>query len=163
MVEVNSTYLLTQAVRAIAKSFPKERQIGHVVKDLRSIRFDDDGVLRLVDDLIAGKRIDFSQLEELLTDFNDREWQVADCIARFIEGCSRVSNLTREELQLIAWRKPSIRKDLQEIVNPYGQRSRRIDLANLKRVRTGISDLNRAIDEADDLLLHGRHPRARHE
>jgi hypothetical protein len=156
MIEVNSTYLLTQTVKAAFSQFPKGRDVKDIVADLRFLRFDDDGVLSLIDAIIDGTSTDIEELRRRLVDFNDREWQVADTAKRLIEPCRKISNLTHEELQLIGWRKPSVRKDLQEIINKWDQPNARLSKQRLKKVRDGIKDLNAAIDAAEDKLLHGR-------
>jgi hypothetical protein len=156
VIEINSTYLLTQTVKTVLSQLPKGRDVADIIADLRFLRFDDDGVLSLIDAIIEGTSTDIDELRRRLVDFNDREWQVADTAARLLEPCRKISNLTHEELQLIGWRKPNVRRELQEIINQWDQPKSRLSKQRLKKVRAGIKDLNAAIDAAEDKLLHGR-------
>jgi hypothetical protein len=159
MFEANSTYLLTQTVKAVIGSLlPRSRNIDDVVADLRLLRFNDDGILSLLDAVVDGgfDKRGVKTLLGKLTDFNDKEWQVADAAVRLVQRCGKVSNLTQRELELIGWRKPRIREELQYAINQYGQPGAQIDKERVKKIRDGIKELNRAIDEAEDKLLHGR-------
>jgi hypothetical protein len=159
MFEANSTYLLTQTVRAVMTTLlPRGRSIDDVVADLRLLRFNDEGILSLLDVIVDGgfQKDDIKNLLGKLRDFNDKEWKVADAASRLIEHCGRVSNLTQRELELIGWRKPKIREELQYAINQYRQPRARIDKERVRMIRDGIIELNRAIDEAEDKLLHGR-------
>ena len=157
-MEFSSVNLLFQTVKAVMSVVPKDRTVEDVVRDLRLLRFSDDGILSLMDAIINGtaKKGDTDELLKRLRNFNDKEWQIADAAARLIERCPKVSNLTHREIQLIGWRKPNIREELQDAINRYGQPRARIDKQELQSLRDRITELNNAIDEAEDKLLHGR-------
>jgi hypothetical protein len=155
-MEINSAHLLTQVVKAVAAAAISARSVDDVVSDLRFLRFNDDGVLALIDSTLNGDNLQPKCIEEALSDFNDHEWKVADVAARLLDRCQKVSNITRGELELIHWRKPQVRRDVQQALNAFGQKNFKIDVERLKRIRSSIVDLNRAIDEAEHTLLHGR-------
>ncbi|MBZ0208506.1 MAG: hypothetical protein K8F92_02470 [Hyphomicrobium sp.] len=52
--------------------------------------------------------------------------------------------------------KISLRKDIQDEVNRYGQRGQRPDLDAVKALLDGIEKLNVQIEEIDKLLVRGR-------
>jgi hypothetical protein len=155
MPEVNSAYLLAQVVRGVIATFPRTRPTQSIIDDLRFLRFDDDGVISLVEAIVEGRTQQIAPLLQRLTDFNEHEWRVAEAAARLIERCSDVSRFTHEELQLIAWRKPRVRADLQQALNAYGQPGKRVNRKRLKEILASIRDLNDAIDETEHALLHG--------
>jgi hypothetical protein len=154
--EFSSVHLLTQAVRMASAALGKGRDIGDVVDDLRKLRFSDDGILSLIDAILNGSSKDYEALGRKLRDFNDKEWEVADAAARIVQRCERTSNVTHREIELIGWRKPAVRAEIQATINGWGQPGKRVSKAKLKKLRDQISDLNKAIDEVEDALLHGR-------
>jgi hypothetical protein len=156
MLEYSSANLLTQVVKAVVTHLPKGRDVNDIVADLRELRFNDDGVLTLIDAILDGTETSTDELGKRLATFNDKEWKIADIAARLMDRCPRVSNLTNEELQLIGWRKPRVREELQQAINGWHQPRARMNKKNLKKIRDGIRDLNKAIDDAEDKLLHGR-------
>jgi hypothetical protein len=156
MLEYSSANLLTQVVKAVVSNLPKGRDVDDVVADLRALRFDDEGVLTLIDAILDGTETETDELSKRLASFNDKEWKIAEIAARLVERCSRVSNLTHEELQLIGWRKPRVREEVQQAINSWNQPKARVNKKKLKKIRDGIRDLNKAIDDAEDKLLHGR-------
>ncbi len=143
------------AIASGAGSLERERKA--VVADLRVFRFGNDGILPVLDSLLGDAKIDDNWLRARLVDFNDREWAVVNAASRLAEdadGLPGISHMMRQELDLLRWRKIDLRKELQEIINPYFLPRRKVDMAELSRVRDGIADLNRAIDEAEHILLH---------
>jgi hypothetical protein len=156
MLEYSSANLLTQVVKAVVTNLPKGRDVKDIVADLRALRFDDEGVLTLIDAILDGTEAETDELSKRLAAFNDKEWKIAEIAARLMEHCPRVSNLTNEELQLIGWRKPRVREEIQRAINSWNQPKAQVNKKKLKKIRDGIRDLNRAIDDAEDKLLHGR-------
>lgn len=106
--------------------------------------------------LLAGTPIAADEMGRRLTEFNDREWEVADAAERLVERHNLISRFRQEELDLIKYRKLDVRRDLQKAINFYGQSKKKVDLEELKRIRESIRDLNKAIDEVEDILLHGQ-------
>jgi hypothetical protein len=156
MLEYSSANLLTLVVKAVVSNLPNGRDVKDIVADLRTLRFDDEGVLTLIDAILHGTEAETDELSKRLAAFNDKEWKIADTAARLMEHCPRVSNLTNEELKLIGWRKPRVREEIQETINSWNQPKARMNKTKLKKIRDGIRDLNKAIDDAEDKLLHGR-------
>ena len=121
-MEINAVQLLTLAAKSVAANHHLfKRSVGDILSDLRLLRFDDSGVLSLIDDLISEKRPNRKKIADCLSNFNDTEWKVADAAARLVEEVGPVSNITKDDLDLIGWRKPKIREDIQRVVNFYGQ------------------------------------------
>jgi hypothetical protein len=157
MMEWNSPQLLALAARAILGNVHRlSRGRSDILADVRLLRFHDAGTLSLIDRLLDGERPPEEEVQNILSDFNDHEWKVADAAARLMEEIGPVSNITREELQIISWRKPRVREDVKRHLNMYGQTGYRVDRAKLVELKASIDDLNNAIDEVEHLLVNGR-------
>jgi len=148
---LNSAGLLLQVVKAVQFGRTlSRRETSDICRDLRFIRFNDQGVLNLIDQLIAGEA---PEVPPALLEFCDYDSQVAQTADRLLHESGNISRLRRDDVQLIGWRKPQIRSDVKELVLGYGQADFIPNIEELMKLRTGINDLNAAIDEVEDLLM----------
>ncbi|GAB5505517.1 MAG: hypothetical protein Rhirs2KO_06800 [Rhizobiaceae bacterium] len=148
---------LASAVGSRRDTFTRDR--SSVVADLRAIRFSDDGILKLIDDLISANPQEPNLHQSLLTEFNDKEWATRDAIARLCGDAGEIagiSRLMRSELSGLAYGKSNIRAKVQSMVNHYLQDDADIDIQALSKLAREIRILNHAIDDAEDTIIHGR-------
>ena len=151
---LDSANLFLKVVTTVGAARQNMRRSGEdICRDLRRIRFDDNGVLKLIDAVLQGQDV---EIPAELLEFNDSEWEIADIADRLLHESGDVSKFTQEEVQLIGWRKPRIRSEVQDALGLYGQDGFKPNLPKLRRIRDGIQDLNRAIDEVEHMLMHGK-------
>lgn len=155
-METVSTNLLVHVVKAVASNLGNfSRNKSDILSDLNLIRFVDEGVLALIDSVIAGERPKREMVEETLTSFNDHQWAVARATERLANEFGPVSQISREDLQLISWEKTDVRREVQDAMNLWGRGRFSPNIEKLTKVRSSIDDLNKAIDEIEHMLIHG--------
>lgn len=149
---------LASAARKLLRAEGKQdRALGdRLARALRTLYFPPDGVLGFLKEMIARKRIEPDQIRLVLTNFNDREWQVQNAL----ETINFRSLADRLELNLVTLRlldqvrdgKVSLRCDIQDEINFYGQRGIKPDIDRLGELVKGIETLNSAIEEVEALV-----------
>jgi len=132
------------------------RRQDEICRKLRSIYFTPNGVISLIDQIIAEQTIDENLLKKTLTEFNDAEWRV-DRDLSFLDFDENSDNLkltlgTAKQLEQLRWGKVSARIAVQKVLNQFGQPNAKIDLAELKRVRKLVVELNSQIEIVEEKL-----------
>lgn len=160
MAELGVSIFFKVVSAVIANRNALSRSTDDVVKDLKFIRFDDEGVLSLVHTTLDGREIGKEELRKVLSGFNDQEWNVAAAVERLSAEAVRevkgISRLTSRELDRVKEMKLSVRKDVQRALNDYGLPGFKVNKRRLRAIVSKIERLNAAIDEAEDMLQHGR-------
>jgi hypothetical protein len=147
--------VLTALVKPLAgPNFVPLRNRQDICEDLRAIRFDDEGVLSIVRQILEGEDISSDDMQ-IVRDFADAEWRVEMALRRLVEDVRSVSRLTQQRLREIEYGKANVRRSLSRLLFPYQAPEQEIDIAALQQAYANILDLNENIDRIEDKLLHG--------
>jgi hypothetical protein len=146
-----------EIVKALARREQKDHRLNdQVCKALRTLYFTPKGLLGLLKELERGNGVASNELRERLINFNDREWQVSRALDALdfeqLQRDLRLSLATAKTLDQIRLGKMSLRRDIQEEVNYYGQRGRKPNLDKLRALVGAIEELNSKIEEAERLV-----------
>jgi hypothetical protein len=153
----NSQELAEAVRRSLSEGQRDNRLANEIYKSLRQIYFMPDGVLSLLKDIQWGNKISKSRLETALPAFNDKQWKIEKALKNLdwsrLNQEIAISLHTAQALQLIRDGKVSLRQDIQDTINSYGQPwykpSTKAKVTQL--IRT-IQKLNSKIDEIDRTL-----------
>jgi hypothetical protein len=144
-----------------AKDFLERKKGDHRLSDnissaLRTIYFTPDGVLQFLKDIEAGKPIDPERIKVALTSFNDRQWEVEEALKKIdfrqLERELRLNIATVRSLNEIRHGKKSLRHDLQNEINYYGQRRSKVNRANVSELIKSIEELNNSIENLERIV-----------
>jgi flagellar biosynthesis regulator FlbT len=101
---------------------------------LRHLYFTPDGVIGLLEDVVADREISETRLRQALGDFNDRQWEVQDALQRIdfhqLRRKLGVSLSTIRTLREVQYGKSNLRSEIQSEVNsirPSGCEAQQIE------------------------------------
>jgi hypothetical protein len=145
-----------QLMRLFARE-PKDHRLNdQVCNALRTVYFTPKGVLKLMEEMADGNGLTSKELRERLITFNDREWEVSRALdALDFDGLHmdlRLSLATASTLEQIRIGKMSLRHDIQEEINYYGQRGRKPNPEKLRALIGAIKELNCEIKKMESLV-----------
>lgn len=132
------------------------RNPADIVSDLRLIRFGDDGLLSVLKAIARGKEVPPALFVSKLQDFNDSQWAVESALVRLTNDCPSISFKLRRELEEVAFRKRGVRADLQQTLNASPESFGDLSRSEARTFVEAANQLNSAIEEAEDVILHGR-------
>lgn len=148
---------LAQALAALRPESPvpnKRRQ--EICLWLRSIYFMPDGVISILEDIADGRPIDERRRESVLSSFNDAEWRIREISDQLdFETLRRdvsISLRTARQLDLVRWGKLSLRREIQDAINHYGQPHAKLDRTKIRRLLGAVKELNAQIEEVEATL-----------
>lgn len=148
---------LASAVKDYLKDDDSDNSLGDKLCDaLRTIYFVPDGVLRFLRNVAAGVPITPDQTSATLIEFNDGQWGVEKALEAIdfkrLRKELRLNLRTASALEAIRWGKLSLRRDIQNEINYYGQRGVKPDRARAAEFVVGIEKLNSSIEEVEMLV-----------
>lgn len=126
------------------------------INDLRLLKFSDGGVVDLVSAVAEGRKMRPEVAQELIADFNDKQWQVVEAMQRLAADCPGISNKMRSELMEVAYAKRGVRAAVQSLANSPRPAEQTLTVEDARGLLIDIGQLNRAIDDVEDILVHGR-------
>jgi hypothetical protein len=141
-------------LRPAGKRALKQREA--VVQILRSIYFTPRGTRAILETLAAGNMPDQEDIESILPDFNDSEWQIRRLIddMRFENrDFEEIGLANRRTLEQVAYGKVSLRRDLQDALNPALTNSGSVPPEVAASLLARVNDLNRMIEDLEREFL----------
>jgi hypothetical protein len=123
---------------------------------LRQLYFTPGGIVSLLKDIAADRRISATRLRQALGDFNDREWEVQDALQRIdFHQLHRKLGLSLSTLRILTelqCGKASLRSEVQTEVNRYGQPGARPNKSRVRLLIASIERLNADIEDIDAIV-----------
>lgn len=147
--------LINAALSASEKSSVKlsKKKSAALCRALRGIYFTPNGILSLLDDIAKGGKPTAAQIQSVLGDFNDAEWEVQRFAHSLsfdaLEGEMLVSLRSARALELIRFGKVSLRRDIQNAINSIGQPRAKISLSLISELSARVRDLNEGIEKLE--------------
>jgi flagellar biosynthesis regulator FlbT len=163
---VDAIKVFIDVVKALKAVLPKaeerDRRLQNEVTDaIRTLYFTRRGVLSLLHQVADGEELSEERVQQALSDFNDRDWTVANALRRInFDALHREFGLslsTIRALEQLSYRKMGLRQAVQSEVNFYGQRGVTPKKAAARRLIAAIEKLNAQIEDIDGVV----NPRAR--
>ena len=133
------------------------RAIVSLIETLRRIYFSPKGVIVLLEEIAEGRQPNSDQVEALLTNFNDAETAIGrsrshlDAIELRSDG--RLTLKARKVLSEISDGKGGVRQKVQQLLNEALTYEQKISHADARKILTEISQLNGAIEDAEEALV----------
>lgn len=138
------------------QSRPNQRRVRPIIRALRGIYFTPRGTIKILAVLAEGATPDQDDIDDVLTDFNDREWHVARHLDRVDFGNTDDMNLSlrqRRTLTEIAWDKRNLRREIQDALNQSLTDGRKIDADQARLLLRRVETLNAVIESLEEELL----------
>ena len=153
---------LIELANAARKLFSEpENKIDHSLADkltkaLRAIYFPPDGILSFLLEIQKGERPNESRMQDALTAFNDRQWQVTAALDslqfRRLAKKLGLSLATIVALDKARDQKTGLRHDIQNEINYYGQRGVQPVKQKVRELVCAIRKLNSTIEQVEELV-----------
>jgi hypothetical protein len=149
------------AVKSIKAVLPKaeerdRRLQNDVTGALRKLYFTPRGILSLLHQVADGEEITQDRIQQALSDFNDREWQVAEALQRidfhYLRNEFGLSLATLRVLEQLQYGKFDLRRAVQREVNFYGQSGIKPNKPAAKRLIAAIETLNAEIEDIEGVV-----------
>jgi len=131
------------------------RPAPDVVKDLRTIRFNENGLLPILESIARGEKRQPHEFAEAVSTFREADFRVGLACENLFNDLPELSRKMRSDLASVASAKSSVRREaLQSCFGKNGMV--RISPSDAAVLVTKIHSLNSAIDGLEHILLHGR-------
>lgn len=153
--------LVTGAVKSLktvlGKTEDRDRRLqDDVTRAIRALYFTPTGILSLLHEVARGEKLPEQRIRRALSDFNDREWQIADALQRIdflqLHHEFGLSLQTIRALQTLRYGKIGLRQQVQREVNFYGQSDVKPNKAAALRLISAIEALNAQIEAIDGVV-----------
>jgi flagellar biosynthesis regulator FlbT len=130
-----------------------------VTRALRTLYFTPTGILSLLREVAAGKKLTETRIQKALSDFNDREWKVEAALRRVdFHALHRELGLSLASIRVLDQLqrgKIDLRRAVQSEVNFYDQETTSPNRARARKLIAAIEDLNSKIEEVEG-VVNGR-------
>jgi hypothetical protein len=123
---------------------------------LRTFYFMPSGVVSILEDIANGQAIDERRRESVMSSFNDSEWRIQSIADRLtfeeLAKDGHVSLKTARQLDLVRMGKLSLRREIQDAINHYGQPRAPVNRDEVQQLVDAVRRLNAQIEEVDAAL-----------
>ncbi|MDX8490225.1 hypothetical protein RFN29_01400 [Mesorhizobium sp. VK22B] len=159
-IDLQSIAAASEILSAI-KNHLESDDVDHSLGDelcnaLRIIYFVPDSVLSFLRDVSEGLPVSDDRIRAVLSSFNDRQWNVEEALDKIdfarLGKDLRLNLRTASRLQAIRVGKISLRRDIQNEINYYGQRGIKPDRKRVAELTAAIEKLNNLIEEVEMLI-----------
>jgi hypothetical protein len=145
------------AYKHYASADKKDRRLSEdLCRALRTIYFAPTGVITLLKEIARGDKVSPERLQQALVDFNDREWEVqAAAQSLDYERLGKelgVTIATANALNSLRHGKLSLRREIQNEINFYGQENAKPRKVEVEQLLQGIAKLNVEIEKLEELV-----------
>lgn len=139
-----------------SQSKPNRRRVRPIVQALRGIYFTPRGTLKVLGALADGITPDPEDIEDVLTGFNDHEWQVSRHLDYMDFDRSDGMDLSlrqRRTLTELAYGKKNLRREIQDALNETVGQGRNFDQDDARILLRRVEALNSMIESLEEELL----------
>lgn len=150
-----------ELIKAAKKHFSSHGKQSRRLNDdistaLRGLYFMPTGVLSLLRDIVGGKTMTSKHIQTVLTNFNDKEWEVRQSLNHLdFDRLSKKLGLTlasARALDRVRYGKLSLREEIQQEVNYYGQGNVKPNKKKIRKLISDIEKLNSEIEGIEQLI-----------
>jgi hypothetical protein len=138
------------------RSNDDRRRVRPILTALRGIYFTPRGTQRILGVLAQGGRPDLDDVQEVLGDFNDAEWQVERHLRMLDFDRSLSSDISlrhRRELEMLSYGKRTLRREIQDLLNDTVGRGEGLEQDRAADLLYQIERLNGLIEQIEEQLL----------